>query len=77
MIKSLQSIPVIFKTLLLGVLMILMLSIVYPVSNHILGLFDSGMMKIAAVLGFWLIVIFVTWFLLWIIAFKQDKEVIE
>lgn len=70
-VNKLQSIPTIFKGLLMGFLTILMIYITYPIANHIMGLFTDGtMMKYASVIVFWLIIIFVTWVLSWIVLFK-------
>lgn len=71
MFNKLQSIPIIFKGILTGFLTIFMIYITYPITNLLLGLFNDGtMMKYSAVLAYWLIILFVTWFLLWITLFK-------
>ena len=72
--NQLQSIPTIFKGILTGFLTILMIRITYPITNYILGLYTDGtIMKYVAVLIFWLIILFVTWFLLWIVIFKPKE----
>lgn len=73
MLNKLQSIPQIFKGLLIGFLVILMIRITYPISNYILGLFEAGTMKIVAILAYWMIIVFVTTFLIWIIMFQKNE----
>lgn len=69
----LQTIPTIFKAIITGAIVILTITVTYPIANHILGLFETGsMMKYASVLIFWIIIIFVTWFLVWVQIFRAD-----
>lgn len=73
MLNKLQSIPTVFKALMMGFLTIMMIYICYPISNHIMGLFTTGtMMYYASVIVFWLIIIFVTWFLMWVMLFQPQ-----
>lgn len=72
--QYITSIPRVFRGILIAFLILLMLRITYPIANTILNLFQAGIMKVAATLAYWLIILFVTWFLLWIFVFQPSKQ---
>lgn len=73
MINHLSSIPRVFRGLMLGALIIFTLRVVQPIASYIIALFPTGNFRTVAILVYWLIIIFVTWFLIWIVVFKPDK----
>lgn len=74
MINKLHSIPVIFKGIMTGFLTILMIYVTYPITDYLLALFTAGsMMAYASVIVYYLVILFVTWFLLWVMLFKAPE----
>ena len=78
MLNQLQSIPTVFQSVMIGFLIVAVMWITYPIVNVILGLMTPGtMMYYAGVLGWFLVIIFVCWFLVWIKLFDKGGQTQE
>ena len=72
MLEMFQSIPRLIRGIFVAFLTIFLIRVTYPITNYILNLFEVGIMYYAAVLAYWLIIIFCVTVLVWITIFKVE-----
>ena len=58
---KLATIPKVFRGLLTGFLILITLRVTTPIATYIFGIFDAGIMKVAAILAYYIVIIFVCW----------------